>query len=378
MIQVWLVPRLRSWMLSLGLCSQLVACQDGGTLQGNAVRPGDQKPAEADKDKDKDDPEAEKISPPSNIIGSYLVCIEQEQLTNIQQNATLHCGVYRDSAHTSAVSIATLRQWQLTGVTSVLRSVSPGSASIVEVQFQAADLNGLKQAVRKARLSVQDDTGNSYQGYVADLLPAESRLASVNATKTGNFIPVWNEGFEGTSIATDTAWFHDPKTFAGSAVISWANPAVQTTACGLPLFEVMRFATQSGSTDTLGAAEGQQFMDTDSACWPEGAANAIRGASNLAVSKSIALLPGRVYRVTFKVRQQPLPPGFAAAVQGLQLKINNRIVSELRNFSSTWQDVSFDWVAGSGTSTLEWVDVGAADDSIGVLLDDLKVQFENF
>jgi hypothetical protein len=82
--------------------------------------------------------------------------------------------------------------------------------------------------------------------------------------------------------------------------------------------------------------------------------------------------------VTFKVRQQSLPPGFAATVQGLQLKINNRVVSELRNFSSTWQDVSFDWIAGSGTSTLEWVDVGAADDSIGVLLDDLKVQFENF
>lgn len=82
--------------------------------------------------------------------------------------------------------------------------------------------------------------------------------------------------------------------------------------------------------------------------------------------------------MTFKVRQQPLPPGIAAAVQGLQLKINNRVVGDLRTFCSTWQDVSFDWVAGSGTSTLEWVDVGAADDSIGVLLDDLKVQFENF
>jgi hypothetical protein len=365
-------------MLPLALFSQLIACQDSGTLQGNAVRPGDQKPAEVDKDKDNDDPEAEKISPPSNIIGSYLVCIEQEQLTNIQQNATLHCGVYRDSAHTSAVSVATLSQWQLTGVTSVLRAVSPGSASIVELQFQAADLNGLKQAVRKARLSVQDDADNSYQGFVADLLPADSRLASANAAKTANLIPVWNEGFEGTSIATDIAWFHDPKTFAGSAVINWANPAAQNAACGLPLFEVMRFANQSGSTDTLGAAEGQQFMDTDSACWPEGAANAIRGASNLAVSKSLALLPGRVYRVSFKVRQQPLPPGFTTTVQGLQLKINNRIVSELRNFSSTWQEVSFNWVAGSGTSILEWVDVGAADDSIGVLLDDLKVQFENF
>jgi hypothetical protein len=378
MIQFWLVPRLRSWLLPLALFSQLIACQDGGTLQGNAVRPGDQKPAEADKDNGKDDPEAEKISPPSNIIGSYLVCIEQEQLTNIQQNATLHCGVYRDSAHTSAVSVASLNQWQLTGVTSLLRSVTADSATIVEVQFQAADLNGLKQAVRKARLSVQDDAGNSYQGFVADLLPAESRLASVNATKTANLIPVWNEGFEGTSIATDIAWFHDPKTFAGSVVINWANPAAQNAACGLPLFEVMRFANQSGSTDTLGAAEGQQFMDTDSACWPEGAANAIRGASNLAVSKSLALLPGRVYRVSFKVRQQPLPPGFTNTVQGLQLKINNRIVSELRNFSSTWQEVSFNWVAGSGTSILEWVDVGAADDSIGVLLDDLKVQFENF
>lgn len=378
MIQLWLVPRLRSWMLPLAFCSQLVACQDSGTLQGNAVRPADQKPAETDKDQNKDDPEAEKISPPSNIIGSYLVCIEQEQLTNIQQNATLHCGVYRDSAHTSAVSVATLNQWQLTGVTSVLRAVSPGSATIVEVQFQAADFNGLKQAVRKARLAVQDDAGNSYQGFVADLVPAESRLASVNATKTASLMTAWSEGFEGTSIATDTAWFHDPKTFAGSAVINWANPAAQTTACGQPVFEVMRFATQSGSTDTLGAAEGQQFMDTDSACWPEGAANAIRGASNLAVSKSLALLPGRVYRISFKVRQQPLPPGFAAVVQGLQLKINNRVVSDLRNFSSTWQDVSFQWVAGSGTSILEWVDVGAADDSIGVLLDDLKVQFENF
>jgi hypothetical protein len=365
-------------MLPLALFSQLIACQDSGTLQGNAVRPGEQKPAEADKDKEKEDPEAEKISPPSNIIGSYLVCIEQEQLTNIQTNATLHCGVYRDSAHTSSVSVATLGQWQLTGVTSVLRAVSPGSANVVEVQFQAADLNGLKQAVRKARLSVQDDTGNSYQGLVADLVPSDSRLASVNATKTASLMTAWSEGFEGTSIATDTAWFHDPKTFAGSAVINWVNPAAQTSACGTPVFEVMRFATQSGSTDTLGAAEGQQFIDTDSACWPEGSANAIRGASNLAISKSLALLPGRVYRISFKVRQQPLPPGFTTVVQGLQLKINNRIVSELRNFSSTWQDVSFQWIAGSGTSTLEWVDVGAADDSIGVLLDDLKVQFENF
>lgn len=378
MIQVWLVPRLWSWMLPLALCSQLIGCQDSGTLKGNAVRPGEQKPAESDKDKDKDDPEAEKISPPSNIIGSYLVCIEQEQLTNIQMNATLHCGVYRDSAHTSPVPVTTLKQWQLTGVTSVLRSVSPGSASIVEVQFQATDLNGLKQAVRKARLSVQDDTGNSYQGFVADLVPSDSRLASVNATKTASLMTAWSEGFEGTSIATDTAWFHDPKTFAGSAVINWANPAAQTSACGAPVFEVMRFATQSGSTDTLGAAEGQQFIDTDSACWPEDAANAIRGASNLAISKSLALLPGRVYRISFKVRQQPLPPGFTTVVQGLQLKINNRIVNELRNFSSTWQEVSFQWIAGSGTSTLEWVDVGAADDSIGVLLDDLKVQFENF
>lgn len=378
MNQDWLVPRLRSWMLSLGLCSQLIACQDNGTLHGNAVRPADQKPVEVDKDKGEDDPEAERVTPPSNIIGSYLVCVEQEELTNIQQNAKLHCGVYRDSARTSSIPVTSLKQWQLTGSTSVMRAVSPGSASVVEIQFQATDLIALKQMVRKARLSVQDDSGVNHQGIVADLLPADSRLATVNATKTGSFVPLWNEGFEGTAIATDTALFHDPKSFLGSTTINWANPAMQNTACGLPVFEVMRLATQGGSTDPIGAAEGQQFIDTDTACWPEGSANAIRGASNLSVLKSLALVPGRVYRVSFKVRQQPLPPGFAAVVQGLQLKINNKVVRDLRAFGTTWQEISFDWVAGSGMSTLEWIDIGAADDSIGVLLDDLRVQFENF
>jgi hypothetical protein len=140
----------------------------------------------------------------------------------------------------------------------------------------------------------------------------------------------------------------------------------------------MRLATQEGSTDAIGPAEGQQFIDTDSACWPEGSSSALRGESNLTISKSLALLPGRVYRVSFKVRQQPVPAAYGALVQGLQLKINNRIVRDLRNFGASWQEVSFDWVAGSGMSTLEWIDVGAADDSIGVLLDDLRVQLENF
>lgn len=378
MNQDWLVPRLRSWMLSLGLCSQLIACQDNGTLQGDAVRPADQKPIEVNKDKGADDPDAERVSPPSNIIGSYLVCIEQEELTNIQQNAKLHCGVYRDSTLGSSIPVTSLRQWQLTGSTSVLRAVSAGSASIVELQFQAADFVTLKQMVKKARLSVQDDSGANHQGIVADLLPADSRLASVNAAKTSSFVPVWNEGFEGTAIAADSALFHDPKAFLASTTINWVNPVMQNTACGLPVFEVMRFATQGGAVDTLGAAEGQQFIDTDSACWPETSANAIRGASPLAIIKSLSLVPGRVYRVSFKVRQQPLPPGFAAVVQGLHLKVNNRIVRDLRSFGSNWQEISFDWVAGSGMSTLEWIDVGAADDSIGVLLDDLRVQFENF
>lgn len=378
MIQHWLVPRLRSWMLSLGLCSQLIACQDSGPMQGNVVRPGDHKPTEVEKDKEKDDPESERISPPSNIIGSYLVCIEQEEFANIQQNAKLHCGVYRDSARTTTLPVASLKQWQLTGSTSVMRALNPGSASIVEIQFQAADLNTLKQVVKRARLSVQDDSGNTYQGFVADLVPADSRLSSVNAAKTSSFIPAWNEGFEGTSLAFEAELFHDPKAFLTTTSINWANPAVQNAACGLPVFEVMRLATLEGGNDPIGPAEGQQFIDTDSACWPEGFTSAIRGESNLAISKSLSLIPGRVYRVSFKVRQQPLPPEFGTVVQGLQLKINNRIVRDLRNFGTTWQEVSFDWVAGSGMSKLEWIDVGAADDSIGVLLDDLRVQLENF
>jgi hypothetical protein len=365
-------------MLWLALCSQWIACQDNGTLQGNAVRPADHKPVEVDKDKGEDDPESERVSPPSNIIGSYLVCIEQEELGNIQQNARLHCGVYRDSGHTAALPVTNLKQWQLTGSTAVMRAVAPGSASIVELQFQAVDLNTLKQTIRKSRLSVQDDSGANHLGFVADLLPADSRLASVNAGKTGSFVPQWNEGFEGTSIATDTALFHDPKLFLTSTTINWVNPATQNTECGLPVFEVMHLATQGGSTDTIGAAEGQQFIDTDSACWPEGATDAIRGASNLVIRKDLSLVPGRVYRVSFKVRQQPLPPGFASVVQGLQLKINDKLVRDIRSFGTTWQEVSFDWVAGPGMSTFSWIDVGAADDSIGVLLDDLRIQFENF
>jgi hypothetical protein len=346
-------------------------------MQGTVVRPTDHKSVEAEKDQ-VDDPEAERVTPPSNIIGSYLVCVEQQELTNTQQNATLHCGVYRDTARTSIIPVTSLKQWQLTGTTAVLRAVQPNSANIVELKFQAADLNGLKQVVRRARLSVQDDSGNGHQGLVAELVPADSRLATVNAQKTSSFLPLWNEGFEGTSIAADTMLFHDPKAFLTSVSVNWVNPALQNSECGLPVFEVMRLATQGGSTDAIGAAEGLQFMDTDSACWPEGEAAPLRGASNLVISKSLSLVPGRVYRVSFKVRQQPLPPGFVSVTQGLQVKINGTVVRDLRAFDSAWQEISFDWVAGSGMSQLEWIDVGAADDSIGVLLDDLRVQFENF
>jgi hypothetical protein len=377
MEQDWLVPRLRSWMLWLALCSPLIACQEKGAMQGTVVRPADHKSVEAEKDQ-VDDPEAERVSPPSNIIGSYLVCVEQQELTNIQQNATLHCGVYRDTARSSVIPVTNLKQWQLTGATAVLRTVQPGSASIVELKFQAADLNALKQAVRRARLSVQDDSGNSYQGLVSELLPADSRLAAVNAQKSGSFVALWSEGFEGTSFVADTMLFHDPKAFLASTTVNWVNPALQNTECGLPVFEVMRFATQGGSTDAIGAAEGLQFMDTDSACWPEGAAEPLRGASNLVISKSLSLVPGRVYRLSFKVRQQPLPPGFVTVAQGLQVKINGTVVKDLRSFANSWQEISLDWVAGSGLSQVEWIDVGAADDSIGVLLDDLRVQFENF
>lgn len=377
MKQVWLVPRRWSWVLMFGLFSQITACQQSGSMQGAVVRPADPKPEPSDKEKEAAEAEAERISPPSNIIGSYLVCQEQEEFVNIQQNATVHCGVYREPGR-NTVPVTNLNQWTVTGTTSVLRAVTPGMASVVELRFQAADLSTLKQSIRKTRLSVQDDSGTSYEGLVADLLPTDSRLATVNANKTGTLMPLWNEGFEGTKIATDTILFHDPKAFLVSTAVNWVNPLNQNTACGLPVFEVMRLATQAGSTDTIGPAEGEQFIDTDSACWPEGAAAAMRGASNLTISKELALVPGRVYRISFKVRQQPLPPGFPVTVQGLQLKINQTLVKDLRTFGTTWQEVSFDWVAGSGSSKFEWIDVGAADDSIGVLLDDLRVQFENF
>ncbi|HYX31848.1 MAG TPA: hypothetical protein VE954_01950 [Oligoflexus sp.] len=346
-------------------------------MQGTVVRPADSKPAPTDKEKADAEAEAERVSPPSNIIGSYLVCMEQERFDTIQQSATIHCGVYRQPAQTP-ISVTYLKQWQVTGSVVVLQTVAPASASVVELRFQATDLNGLKQSIRKTKLSVKDDAGTSYDGFVAELLPSDSRFSVANANKPSSFVPLWNEGFEGTRITTDTALFHDPKTFAASTTLDWVNPGTQNTACGLPVFEVMRFATQAGSTDTVGAAEGQQFIDTDSVCWPEGSANPIRGASNLVLRKDLVLIPGRVYRISFKVRQQPLPPGFAPTVQGLQLKINQTLVKDLRTFSNVWQDVTLDWVAGSGTSKIEWIDVGAADDSIGILLDDLRVQGENF
>ncbi|WP_141732490.1 hypothetical protein [Oligoflexus tunisiensis] len=377
MNQDWLVLRLRSWVLLLGLFSQMIACQQNGPLQG-PVRPADKKTDPSDKQTE-DDAEAERVSPPSNIIGSYLACIEKEELgNNIQQNATLQCGVYREPGHTN-MQVTLLNQWQLTGSTAVLRAVSPGSASLVEVQFQASDLISLKQSIRKARLTVKVDSGDSFGGVVSDLVPADSRLATVNANKTASLVPLWNEGFEGTQFPDfDSYLYHELKEFVMTTVIDWVNPTTQIPSCGLPLFEAMRFATLEGGVDNIGAAEGQQFVDTDSACWPEDAIDPIRGASNLAIRKELVLNAGRVYRVSFKVRQQPLPGGVGPFLQGLQVKINGQVVRDLRAFTNAWQDVSFEFVAASGLTKIEWVDVGAADDSVGVLLDDLRVQVENF
>jgi hypothetical protein len=377
MNQDWLVLRLRSWVLLLGLFSQIIACQQNGALQG-PVRPADKKSDPSDKQSD-DDAEAERVSPPSNIIGSYLACIEKEQLgNNIQQNATLECGVYREPGR-SNMQVSLLNQWQLTGSTAALRAVSPGSASLVELRFQASDLTSLRQAIRQARLTVRADSGDSFGGVVSDLVPADSRLATVNTNKAASLAPIWNEGFEGTQFTGfDSYLFHELKEFVMNAVYDWVNPTTQIPSCGLPVLEVMRFATlETGTADNIGPAEGAQFLDTDSACWPDDSIDPIRGPSNLVIRKELVLNAGRVYRVSFKVRQQPIPNGFTA-VQGLQLKINGQVVRDLRAFTNAWQEVTFDFVAASGLTKIEWVDVGAGDDSVGVLLDDLRVQVETF
>lgn len=373
MKQAWARLRLGAFVLCIGLWG----CQQKTPLAG-ANGPGDKKGEKSDQDKDKQAAEAEQVTPPTNIIGSYLVCREDQQLVSMDQNASVSCGVFVEPGHVPR-PVQSLSQWQLQATNAVLQSLTPGSADQVQVRFQATTISELKLAVQKAKLTVRTDSGESFAGLVGDLLPVDSRLSPANTNKIPAFAGVWNEGFEGTRINAENALYYDLKAFSTSVNVNWANSIVQTTACGAPVLEVMQYATQGGSSDTIGAAEGLQFLDTDSACWPDDLAQPIRGPSNLTIGKDLSLLAGRVYRIIFKIRQQPLPPGFAPVVQNLQLRINQTVVKEFGNLSNAaWQEISFDFVAGSGVTRLEWFDAGASDDSIGVLLDDLRLQLGNF
>src|SRR6478609_7836592 len=109
MKQARLVLRLWSLIIAYGIVLPTTACQQSNPLQGIIEKPHTDKKNDADKDQE-DDPDAERITPPNNIVGSYLVCQEQEQLNNLNQNAVIDCGVYMEPAH-AVMPVASLNQW---------------------------------------------------------------------------------------------------------------------------------------------------------------------------------------------------------------------------------------------------------------------------
>jgi hypothetical protein len=354
--------------LSFAGCQQTLPLSDQTPQKPKAV--GTDKTTE-----DKD--ETEKVTPPTNIAGSYLACIELEQLVAMDTQANIRCAVYTGSK-VSMVAVSVLSQWQILNSPATLHSLQTSSASEIELAFVSPSSEDLRRAVTATQVRVVDDQGDLHQGYLVDLLPQESRLSRANTGRSGSLRLLWNEGFEGTRLTTDALVTQDLTSFAMSTRIHWSKLGDRDPFCGAPMVPIMKWANLYGSTDLLGAAEGSQFIGTRSQCWTEPSTEYFCGSDNMTISRNLNLVPGQVYRLSFKVRLQPLPVGMPQEWQALELRINQKTIKDLRTFSPNWVEIVHEWVAGDSHTQIDWIDRGNPEVDFGLLLDDLKVFAREF
>ncbi len=283
--------------------------------------------------------------------------------------------VINDDGGTASSSAWTLQADGPTDISGTSGSVSVTNAPVVPGAYTLSELNGPAGYVA-SQYSCIVNGGAPVVGNAINIAEGESAVCTITnndenvsceISEVQTLIP--DSGFENPEVTAGAQWdvFNSP---AGAWNVLWRDD-IPATFGSQNRPNPARLEIHEG---VLGAAfEGNQYTELDSD-WGGPLDSGNGEPASVTIYQDIPTTPGNTYRIKFAFAPRP---NTVAAENKLEVRWGGDPVFDSGNVADPnggieWQPMTFDVLATTTTTRLQFTDLGTAN-SLGTFLDDIKL-----